>query len=128
MLTLSLRPTRRNPLINALNSRGRGLAPATRTFKAALLGHSEQCCSDIQSSVARNIRAVLLGTSEQCCSDIQSKASPPPEAVSKACHPAPDAGSPEKRTLVFRGLRGKPAMTNTLQRTFETAPPVPNRL
>jgi hypothetical protein len=43
------------------------------------------------------------------------------EAASKACHPAPDAGFPEKRTRVFRGLRVKPAMTNTLQRTFETA-------
>jgi hypothetical protein len=44
------------------------------------------------------------------------------EAVSKACHPVPDAGSPEKRTLVFSGLRVKPTMTNTLQRTFDTAP------
>jgi hypothetical protein len=30
------------------------------------------------------------------------------EAVSKACHPALDAGSPEKRALIFRGLRVKP--------------------
>jgi hypothetical protein len=47
------------------------------------------------------------------------------EAVSKACHPAPDAGTPEKRTLVFRGLRVKSAMTSTPQGAFETAPIFP---
>jgi hypothetical protein len=44
------------------------------------------------------------------------------EGVSKACHPALDAGSPEKRALSFRGLRVKPAMTSTPQGAFETAP------
>ena len=33
------------------------------------------------------------------------------DAVSKACHPALDAGSPEKILLIIRGLRVKPAMT-----------------
>jgi hypothetical protein len=37
------------------------------------------------------------------------------------CHPALDAGSPEKRALSFRGLRVKSAMTSTPQGAFETA-------
>jgi len=36
------------------------------------------------------------------------------EAVSKARHPALDAGSPKKAILIIRGLRVKPAMTNRL--------------
>jgi len=39
----------------------------------------------------------------------------------KACHPALDAGSPEKRRLIIRGLRVKPAMTDSSKTTFETA-------
>jgi hypothetical protein len=42
-------------------------------------------------------------------------------AVSKACHPALDAGSPITCAFIFRGLRVKPAMTNTLKRAFDTA-------
>jgi len=45
----------------------------------------------------------------------------PNEAVSKACHPAFDTGSPEKRALIIRGLRVKPAMTYSFRQAFETA-------
>jgi hypothetical protein len=38
------------------------------------------------------------------------------EAVQKVCHPALDAGSPKKRTLIIRGLRFKPAMTIVAKR------------
>jgi len=35
----------------------------------------------------------------------RSDASPPPRAVSKACHPALDAGTLEKTILIIMGLR-----------------------
>jgi len=48
------------------------------------------------------------------------------EAVSKACHPALDAGSPEKSLLIIRGLRVilnqvQDAMTYSFKQAFETA-------
>jgi len=50
------------------------------------------------------------------------------EAVSKACHPALDAGSPEKKRLIIRGLRVKPAMTDSSKTTFETDRASPLRI
>jgi len=49
------------------------------------------------------------------------------EAVSKACHPALDAGSPEKTILIIRGLRVDPESSSgrndiIVRKTFETAP------
>jgi hypothetical protein len=43
------------------------------------------------------------------------------EAVSKACHPAPDAGSPRKKDTGFQGIAGQAHNDKHVQRTFETA-------
>ena len=48
------------------------------------------------------------------------------EAVSKACHPALDAGSPKKELLIFRGLRVDPESSSgrndiIVKKVFETA-------
>jgi hypothetical protein len=45
----------------------------------------------------------------------------PIEVVSKARHSALDAESPEKKSLIIRGLRVKPAMTVCSFWAFDTA-------
>ena len=53
-----------------------------------------------------------------------------PGVASKACHPALDAGSPEKTILIIRGLRVDPESSSgrndiIVRTTFETAPSPP---
>ena len=43
------------------------------------------------------------------------------DAVSKACHPAFDAGSPEKIFTYYQGIAGQARNDIFVKKTFETA-------
>ena len=43
------------------------------------------------------------------------------DAVSKACHPALDAGSPERNITYYQGIAGQAHNDIIVKKTFETA-------